>query len=106
MHQNNGMVGHRQIQRLRRRKRATRMKLLPGYKITACLFGMHKEPCHSCGQAGYGVVVVQSYGGNERKVALCGKHFIQACDLYPELREMAQSQLDHNKSPTLPRSIL
>src|SRR5262249_47337179 len=44
--------------------------------------------------------------GTDAKVAFLGKHFIQACDLYPELREMAQSQLDHNKSPTLPRGIL
>lgn len=96
------------VERLRRCEtpRVTQMKLLPGDKIIACLFGMPKEPCHMCGQTGYGVIVVQSSGENQRKVALCGKHFIQACDLYPELREMAQTQLDLGKSTAVPRAIL
>jgi hypothetical protein len=83
------------------------MKFGPGDKITACLFETPMETCDTCGQAGFGVAVIQPENGSERKVALCGTHFIEACDLYPELRELAQRKLDsQERTAVIRRSIL
>jgi hypothetical protein len=82
------------------------MKLFPGDKITACLFETPEEPCQICGGLGYGAIVVQSDDQSERKIALCGRHFIKTCDLYPELRELAQMQMEQNKRAPIQPNIL
>lgn len=82
------------------------MKLLPGDKIAACLFETPKEPCQICGCIGYGTIVIQSDDQSERKIALCGRHFIETCDLYPELRELALMQLEQNNPAGIQRNIL
>jgi hypothetical protein len=43
--------------------------------------------CKDCGQVAFRVIVLVGAEGGERKVPLCGRHFINACLRIPELRK-------------------
>jgi hypothetical protein len=77
------------------------MKLLAGEKFTACLVEMEMGPCLNCGYIGYRVLVVQSAGGDRRRVTVCGQHFADACAEHPEIRELERFRLD----PRSPESV-
>jgi hypothetical protein len=65
-----------------------RLKLKPGEKITGCFFEATIDPCLICGQIGYRILVIRSQSGEARRVPLCGRHYLEACRLYPEIRDL------------------
>jgi hypothetical protein len=76
-------------------------KLKPGDRITDCsgLWSTSDRvleelaTCHHCRRPTFRVLTITSRENLERRAAVCGRHFIDAARVFPELQIVAQSAL-------------
>lgn len=70
--------------------------LNPGDQITDCSglwtpsdrMAAELASCQGCGRPTFRVVTIRSAAMLERRAALCGRHFINAARVFPELRKV------------------
>ena len=49
-----------------------------------------EEPCQECGAISYRVAVLGSKTRDERRIALCGRHFLQLLQEFPDASEIRE----------------
>jgi len=65
-----------------------------GEEVSNCLhpeFNKLDESCSECGAVCYRVIVISGTVGRSRQLSLCGKHFIEALQKYPEMNHRQAS---------------
>ena len=47
--------------------------------------------CFECGQVAYRIVIAENAIGDQRKIPLCGRHFVSACLAIPDMQRFSRS---------------
>jgi hypothetical protein len=77
--------------------------ILAGEEIKACVSQLSSDldTCESCGQISYRTLLIISIEGVLRASPLCGRHFMEALQAYPEIGKVESGPV-HNRPAVSP----